>query len=156
MPVAAGARSYPYEYTVWHGVISTRQFNGKWLVKYEFSNEFAGKRPGRAFVYVNDRRTDQFILYDDRMEVYGLSFDAGSSNQLRVLFDWKSGETEAGNWAAANMAGLMLLAASALILGLVWLHNNWDKPGKKMHKFLGAVMLILGMFFLLLFGYLLF
>jgi hypothetical protein len=146
-------RTYPFEFTVWHGVLSTKQFNGKIIIKYDFTHEYANRRPGRAIVYVNGDFTSQFVLYEDRMEVYDVSFDAGSSNYVRVLFDWRSAETDMEAWFGGIYIALVCIGAVAFIVGLKWLHANWEKSKKKMELLLGFVAVVLGMFLMLFFGF---
>lgn len=149
-------RTYPFEFDVWYGIVSTRQFNGKWIIKFDFSREHANKQLGRTIVYVNGQFTSDFVIYNDRMEIYDLTFDAGSANQVRVLFDWKSGESEIFSWGGANLLALLCIGGAAIIIGARWMHRAWEKPGKKMDKFLGLMLVILGAFGLMVFGMLLF
>lgn len=148
-------RTYPFEFDVWYGIVSARQFNGKWIIKFDFSREHANKHLGRVIVYVNGGFTSDFIIYSDRMEIYDLTFEAGSSNQIRVLFDWKSGESDIYNWGAANLLALGCIAIFALIVGIKW-YRQHSETKNRMYKFLAVMLIILGVFALGVFGMLLF
>jgi hypothetical protein len=148
-------RTYPYEFDVWYGVVSNRQFNGKWIIKFDFSREHANKRLGRTIVYVNGGFTSDFVIYGDRMEIYDLTFDAGSSNQVRVLFDWESTESNIYSWTTANILALLCIGVVAMIIGAKW-YRQHSETKNRMYKFLAVMLIILGSFALMVFGMLLF